>query len=683
MSPRLPFPVRAVASALFVVAAASPAVAQVDPLLFLKTAPPNVLFVVDTSHRMQRSAPTNPTNVATSIASSHYYDPFIYAKNPGNPLWQQNLGVTDANTQFFYRRRYNNLEHSNNGGDKFNATTIQTVGDRLPLMYALFEAQTRMSVARAALYQAVDENKTVARFGLLKMRQTNPALATQGNAGPVAVADMAQLITESGSLLGRWPISRPSVGATNNGASNTTGVVMARADLQTPADVMTMLGRSTRAAGGLLPAGNDDLNTIDAPVKLMLDDARTEAARLIALNNDPTCRNTVVVLVTGGGEGTTSGLDNTALDAASASFLNISGRRVPVYVIAIAPAMNEVAGLRAVATRTGGQYFEITKAMIDAAFNSPAQLSTAGVTAPAGTMIVPEVVKAVNIAIQHAFADASDFNTLPTIYPPIGRMTEHQVTSPIIGSVNLDAARDITGAALVPDSTNILDKQGVKIPLRSNLLVTAGFSLPGFDGLLRGFRVYKPVTDGSQPSGYKFVSDGTLLWQACAPGSACAAAPDVTRRNLYTTTAAGAMIAFHTDNVATLAPMMNMSVADATTVINAVRAMPLGAIVSSTPAMMNPPSLDPPPDADYPAFRSDNEKRRSIVWVGTNSGMLEAIDARLGVEVWGFIPAEPAAEAEDARRRPAGRRLCPFRRQLAKDFRREVRRQMADLADHR
>ena len=49
------------------------------------------------------------------------------------------------------------------------------------------------------------------------------------------------------------------------------------------------------------------LNTIDAPVKLMLDDARAEAARLIAITRDPTCRNTVVVLVVGGGEGTTSG----------------------------------------------------------------------------------------------------------------------------------------------------------------------------------------------------------------------------------------------------------------------------------------------------------------------------------------------------------------------------------------
>ncbi len=401
----------------------------------------------------------------------------------------------------------------------------------------------------------------------------------------------------------------------------------------------TILGRNTQTGGGLLPAGNDDLTTVDTPIKLMLDDARAEAARLIGLAGDPTCRNTIVVLVVGGGEGNTSGFSNASLEAAAANFLNVGGRRVPVYVIAIAPPSSDVAGLRAVATKTGGQYFEIAKWQIDAGVGlAEARLATAGVTAPPGTIIVPEAVKAVNIAIQHAFQNSADFNTLPTIYPPIGRITEHQVTSPIIGSVNLDGARDINGVALVPDSANVLDKAGVKIPLRSNLLITAGFSLPGFDGLLRGFRVYKPVTDGSKTSGYKFVSDGTPLWKACVPGASCAAAPDVSRRNLYTTLSNGTMVAFHSDNAAVLAPLMNLTVADATAVINGVRALPLGAVVSSTPAIMNAPSLDPPPDADYPAFRTDNEKRRSIVWVGTNSGILEAIDARFGVEVWGFVP---------------------------------------------
>ena len=53
----------------------SPAAVQLDPLLFLKLAAPNVIVAVDTAHRMQRSAPTDPANPQTS---SSYYDPFIY-----------------------------------------------------------------------------------------------------------------------------------------------------------------------------------------------------------------------------------------------------------------------------------------------------------------------------------------------------------------------------------------------------------------------------------------------------------------------------------------------------------------------------------------------------------------------------------------------------------------------------
>jgi len=91
--------------------------------------------------------------------------------------------------------------------------------------------------------------------------------------------------------------------------------------------------------GALLPAGRDTDTIVDAPVAWLIDDARTEAARLIAA--DSQCRNTVVILVVGGGEGTTvAGADPAAR---AATFLNISGRRVPIYVIAIAPPVASVA----------------------------------------------------------------------------------------------------------------------------------------------------------------------------------------------------------------------------------------------------------------------------------------------------------------------------------------------------
>src|SRR5438552_17640368 len=98
------------------------------------------------------------------------------------------------------------------------------------------------------------------------------------------------------------------------------------------------------------------------------------------------------------------------------------------------------------------------------------------------------------------------------------------------------------------------------------------------------------------------------------------------------------MTAFTSANAATLAPLMNLNTSDATDVINYVRTLPIGPIIDSTAAIMNAPSLDPPPDDAYPGFAVANKGRRSMIWVGTNHGILEGIDARTGVEVWGFVP---------------------------------------------
>ena len=91
----------------------------------------------------------------------------------------------------------------------------------------------------------------------------------------------------------------------------------------------------------------------------MLDDAKAEATRLIAADGT-NCRNTIVVLVVGGEQGNTVVGANPATKASQ--FLAISSRRVPIYVIAIAPPAADVAQLTAIATNSGGQYFEITKA---------------------------------------------------------------------------------------------------------------------------------------------------------------------------------------------------------------------------------------------------------------------------------------------------------------------------------
>jgi hypothetical protein len=187
----------------------------------------------------------------------------------------------------------------------------------------------------------------------------------------------------------------------------------------------------------------------------MLDDARTEAARLIAA--DSLCRNTVVVLIVGGGEGSTTAGCNPATTATG--FLNVSSRRVPIYVIAIAPPSSDVAQLQAIATNSGGRYYEVTAAMIDAAIASQ---SKPGMTTaqPTGTVVVPEMVAALNIAVQDAFESFGDFNTAPTSALPYGPSTESATASPIVGTVNLEGALDITGAALL--NTIVNDKSGTK-----------------------------------------------------------------------------------------------------------------------------------------------------------------------------------------------------------------------------
>jgi hypothetical protein len=603
-----------VAAALAITAGAAPASAQIDPLLFLKTTQPNVIFAVDLDKRMLRDAPTNASNYDNYLDTSNYYDPYIYSFSALNVGVATSLGLDATNTSAYYRRKYAALKFTSNASsDKFTTTGITGVGDRAS-GYANFEAPTRIAIARAAIDQAVRLNQSVVRFGLIRMRQASPTVASELNSGPVLNSNASQLVGDVNSS-GRWKISRPTV-SSSNGAVNTSGVSVQPDAANANTTLLTTVGLSAQTTGSLLPASQDDLNTIDAPIKYLLDDAKAEATRLIAA--DTNCRNIVVVLIVGGGEGTTSGSPD--LGAAASSFASLSGRRVPIHVIAIAPPDTDRAQLQAVAANSGGRYTEITKAMIDAALASPSKPALNSAP-PAGTVPVPEAVTAINVAVQHAFAQMSDFNGAAS-------SSEFPTGSPIVGTVNLENAKDITGASL--PNTIVKDKSGAVIPQRANVLLNSGFALPGFDGKLRAFRMYKPEADSTRVAGYKFVNDGTRLWVASVPSAVS--------RNIYTVLPTGSMIKFHVDYVTTLATYMNVSVTEATAIIDHVRSQPLGAIVDSTPAVMDPPSVDPPPDSAYPGFIATNANRRSLIWIGTNDGMLHAIDGRLGQEVWAYIP---------------------------------------------
>lgn len=574
--------------------------AQLDPLLMIKRNKPNVIFVVDTSLRMQRDA------------DEAYYDPNDYVK--GGMLlypWEASLGVSDSNTSSRYRRKYIGLSPITSSGDKFNATRIEIVGDRMS-DYNTFFAKTRLAIARVALAKALTDNTGVARFGLIKTRQVAPSWGTPKNMDPVKVADTGQEVSELG-VQGKWAITYPTVGNKNGSVTADQAALVLTDAVNSNTTILNTLNLGVNAAG-LIPSGEEDSTTVDTPVDYLLKDAKKEATRLIGADGTTNCRNTVVVLVVGGGEGNSaSSADPEATATLFKSFSASPNRRVPIYVIAIAPPSSSVTQLQNIAANSGGQYFEITKAMIDAA--------------PAGTP-VSEFVRATNTAIQHAFVDFADCNAPPTT-TPFGPTTEFQVTSPVVGTVLLKGMTDIDGSPLPNDEITKPSTTTV-IPQFSNVILTTAFALPGFDGKLRAARLYKPVVDTTKPSGYRFEKDGTKLWVASTPSAGS--------RNIYTVTQSGSMTAFTLDNVATLATYMNTTEAEAARVIDYVRSMKLGAFVGSTPAFMDPPSIEPAPDVDYPGYKTANAERRTLIWIGANDGMMHALDARTGLEVFAFIP---------------------------------------------
>lgn len=600
---------RAAAGALLALAALAwpqTAEAQLDPLLFLKRSVPsittpsyraNVLVAVDTAPRMMYDA------------DGHYYDPTEYAR--GN-AWDTALGAT---TGVLYRRVYQSLQWTSSGSPKFTTTKIATVTDAAATAYANFYQKARIGVARTALAQVIAENNVSARFGLLKMRHQGAATIVDG---PALSSDAAQQLPTDWGGVGLWKVGRTTTTASNRSLETSTAPLV-RPDGASPnAAIQTILAQPL-ASSSLLPAGQDAYGVDDAALAHLIDDLKAEAARLATA--DTMCRNTVAVLITGGGEGT-GGHTPTAASIA-ASFLNVgSSRRVPIYVIALAPPAGAVAELQAIATASGGKFYPITKAQID--------------LAAANNAAVPEVVRAMNDAVQHAFAQTTDFNTAPTVGKPYGPESEFLVTSPIIGTVDLEGLTSLDGAPL-PNTTITNPTSGAEIPQRGNVMITTGFAMPGFEARLRAFRVYKPVADSTKPSGYKFTQDGTALWVAKTPTAGYCDDASASCRNIYTILPATTTpIAFSAANAGTLSPYLNTF--DPEGLINFVRRQPLGAIVSSTPAFMDPPSLDPPPDSEYPGFVEDNEDRRSLIFVGANDGMLHAIDGRTGVEVWAFIP---------------------------------------------
>jgi hypothetical protein len=558
----------------------------VSPGSVTAAAAPNIVIALESSLRMGYDYLGN------------YYDLRVWDKTV-DPLAASALGVGPAAR--YYRRRFAGLQRSLTGGSHFKATSIEAVDDTEG-DYATFFDTSRLGMVRDGLAQAVAENQAVARFGLVRSRYgTGAVLPASGNQGPVNVIP-ALLPGDIGGS-GAWKVS-VALTSTNNVDANVSGTeVMVRADSGHPSvALLSQLQLAPDVEGALLPAGADTDLFVDAPISRLLDDTRSEVARLMNGDGSNTrpCRNTVVVLIVGGRDG--SPMDPVSSARAFGSIrVGSLNRSVPVVVVAVGPSDGDTAQLQEIATVTGGKYFAVTDA--------------------------DEIALAVNHAVQSAYRLAQDFDA--------NRPSEFQTAGPIIGTVDLAGARDLNGAVL-PD-TLVTTPSGDRIPQWNNVVLTAGFSLPGFQASLRAFRVYRPQPDVSRPTGYRFVNDGTPLW--------IASTPDPGSRNLFTYVPGTGMVPFSEAQASLLRAYLRLPTdEDAATLVNFIRAQPLGALIDSTPAVMNPPSLDPAPDLDYGTsdrpgtFAGDRHHRRALVFFGANDGMIHAIDARLGVEVWAFIP---------------------------------------------
>jgi hypothetical protein len=607
-----------------VILGAPPLFAQLDPLLFVKRVPPTVIVVVDTSRRMLEDG------------EGRYYDPQTYTVGQDLAAASALLGA-DATFAVTYRRVYHDLQFENvvDANTKFESSNITAVPNVNPA-YATFWNSTRLEIAKAGVARAVSENASSPyRWGLVRLRQASPAWRESGNCDrPVRYTGANFEIQNArdsnpcnvGSS-GRYGIYVPSVTAANFTQTMLgAGVLVDPWTAESAAQVRTIVERPILDGAGLIPTGRGAREHEDRPLTFALQDARAQAVAAMTADSASTrdCRNTIVVLVTGGkddGDASYRAANNVLTTASS--FLSVSGggvtRRVPIYVVGVRPDPAHVAELETIATSSGGRYFAATTAA--------------------------DVAAAVNLAVQAGFTNPSNFDA--------GAPSEFQPVSPIVGTVNLVNALSATGASL--PYTDIATSPGNQpIPQRSNMLITAGFELPGFEGRIRAFRTFVPEPDSTKPSGWKFVADGTRLWpdidgRPALAGQARVPA-DPARRNIYTfipgaTPGTGSTVAFTTANVGALRPGLNVSTnAQAAALIDFVRAQSIGAVIGSTPALMDPPSLDPPPDdaygrTDVPGtFAGTYKDRRSIIFVGGNNGMIHAIDARTGFEVWAFIP---------------------------------------------
>ena len=230
----------------------------------------------------------------------------------------------------------------------------------------------------------------------------------------------------------------------------------------------------------------------------------------------------------------------------------IASRRVPIYVIALAPAASATwRSCRPSPTNSGGQYFEVEPGRNRQRRprpGCPCRRSSARI----------------DTAVQHGMANPSDVNTAPTAslpYRPAERVPGHQ---PDHRLGEPDRARRTLNGSTLPDTESPTRSAAPKIPQRANVMVTTGFALPGFDMKMRAFRVYKPATDTTKADRLQVRQRRhRALDGEDADGRTTATTPRASCRNIFTALPNGSIDRRSpTANASTLSPYLNTWDAD-------------------------------------------------------------------------------------------------------------------------
>ena len=189
---------------------------------------------------------------------------------------------TAANATTRYRRKYLGFAHinpSDSGGDKFSGDPTSRPSAISRAGYATFYERTRLAIARRGLIQAINDNLTSARFALVKTRQTSPTLPAAGNEGPVSVDDLAQQTSDRSIARASGRSRGPRCRSQQQHRDGPGGLLTAADAAGANTTFSRRCSKNLGTAGALLPAGDDAKNAVDAPVGLLMDDARADAAR--------------------------------------------------------------------------------------------------------------------------------------------------------------------------------------------------------------------------------------------------------------------------------------------------------------------------------------------------------------------------------------------------------------------